>query len=298
MKKYDVREIRALFERGENVAQWLRTSEGAVNNSPTAIAYSYDMQAGTYNAELEDPSIREFRSQLGQRLAEVLEALAPISLLEAGIGEATSLRPTLAAMVSKPSQVLGFDLSMSRLMYARRHMIEAGQCNVELFVSELARVAMPDSSIDVVLTFHALEPNRGREEEILAELLRITARHLVLIEPSYELGSEETRRWMDRHGYVRGLPDALRRLGFPPRVVEPWPFNQNPVNRAALIIVDKGETQPQLPAHFISPISGRPLVRRPDCYFCPDDGHAFPVIEGIPCLTIENSVLASKLGEF
>jgi hypothetical protein len=48
---------------------------------------------------------------------------------------------------------------------------------------------------------------------------------------------------------------------------------------------------------FVSPISGRELVKRDDCWYCPGDGHAFPVIAGIPCLTLENAILVSKLGQ-
>jgi uncharacterized protein YbaR (Trm112 family) len=32
--------------------------------------------------------------------------------------------------------------------------------------------------------------------------------------------------------------------------------------------------------------------------YCHDDGHAFPIVQDIPCLVAENAILASKLGEF
>jgi ubiquinone/menaquinone biosynthesis C-methylase UbiE len=296
--KYDAREIRGLFERGENIVQWIRSREGAKHNSPTAIAYSYDMQAGSYFAELEDPLILDLKQRLGRRLASVLDGLAPQSLLDAGVGEATSLVPTLAIMASPPAQVLGFDLSLSRLLYARRHLIEHGRNDVTLFVGELDRIPLADSSVDVVLTLHAVEPNRGQEEAILAELLRVARHHLVMVEPCYEQSGEETQAWIDRHGYVRGLPETLERLGHKARLIERFGVDQNPVNQAFLFIADKAGGEPARAGQFISPISGRPLVRRSDCWFCPDDGHAFPVIRGIPCLTVENAVLVSKLDQF
>ena len=60
-----------------------------------------------------------------------------------------------------------------------------------------------------------------------------------MIEPSYEFASAEARARMDRLGYVRGLPAILERLGRPARLVERWPYNSNPLNKAALIVVDK-----------------------------------------------------------
>ena len=102
-----------------------------------------------------------------------------------------------------------------------------------------------------------------------------------MIEPSFELASAEGRARMERLGYVRALPAALERLGHPARLVEPWPLNMNPLNPAALIVVDKPGSRPDVAPPFMSPISGRALVSRDHCWFCPDDGHAFPMIDGI-----------------
>jgi uncharacterized protein YbaR (Trm112 family) len=64
------------------------------------------------------------------------------------------------------------------------------------------------------------------------------------------------------------------------------------------MVVDKVASDAAESGGFVSPVSLRPLVRRQDCWFCPEDGHAFPIIQGIPCLTIDHSILASKLAEF
>ncbi len=298
MNKYDAGEIRALFERGQNIIEWIATHEGAANNSETAILYSYDVQAGSYVAELADETRRRFKDEFGRRLAGVLDTLAPASLLDAGVGEATSLAPVLRHMAARPAHVLGFDLSLSRLLYAQRHLEDQRQENVTLFTAALDHVPLASDSVDVVLTMHAVEPNHGREDVILRELLRVARRYLVMIEPSYELASPEGRARMERLGYVRQLPAALERLGHPARLVEAWPLNANPLNPAALVIVEKQADRSEALPPFVSPVSGRALTRRADCWYCPDDGHAFPVIAGIPCLTIESGILASKLGQF
>ena len=66
MSKYDAGEIRALFERGENIIGWIRSREGTANNSETAILYSYDAQAGSYVAELQDETRRQFKDDFGR----------------------------------------------------------------------------------------------------------------------------------------------------------------------------------------------------------------------------------------
>jgi hypothetical protein len=298
MTKYDAREIRAMFDRGENVIDWIRSREGAHNNSPTAILYSYDAQAGSYIAQLQNPSMRDFANRRGKHLAAILDELSPHSLVEAGVGEATSLASALRQMAGRPAHVLGFDLSLSRLLFARTHLIDEGIAGAVLFTSALDRIPLAPDSVDVVLTVHAVEPNHGCEDAILKEVLRVARRYLVMIEPSYETATAEARARMDRLGYARGLLPALERLGHPPCRVEKWPFNINRLNEANLIIVEKKQTRVETPPRFVSPISGGHLICRHDCWFCPDDGHAFPVIAGIPCLTLENGVLASKLAHF
>ena len=56
-------------------------------------------------------------------------------------------------------------------------MTENGYENVMLFTSDLDRIPLASESVDVVLTIHAVEPNHGREEPILSELLRVARKH-------------------------------------------------------------------------------------------------------------------------
>jgi hypothetical protein len=295
--KYDAREIRGVYERGENIMRWVNRREGAAGNSVTAILYSYDMQAGSYVEQLRDPAVREVKQQLGEYLATILDEISPESLLEAGVGEATSFVPILNHMKSRPRHLLGFDLSLSRLLVAKKYLADNGHDKAVLFTAALDGIPLATGSVDTVVTVHAVEPNHGYERAILAELLRVTRRRLVMVEPSYELASTEARARMEHLGYIRGLPTVLEELGCPARLVKRFPFNTNPLNEAALIVVDKPEVGAFVEPSFVSPISGCELVKREDCWHCPGDGHAFPVIAGIPCLAMENAILASRLGQ-
>jgi uncharacterized protein YbaR (Trm112 family) len=298
MTKYDAQEIRAIFDRGENVIDWIRSCEGTSKNSQTAILYSYDAQAGSYLSRLADPSYWDFINRRGKHLATLLDELSPHSLVEAGVGEASTLASTLRQMAARPAHVLGFDLSLSRLLFAHKHLADEGIDGAVLFTGALDRIPLASDSVDVVLTFHAVESNHGCEDVILSELVRVAGRYLVMIEPCYENAPVEARARMDRLGYARGLLNILAKLGYPARRVEKWPLNFNPLNEASLIVVEKNQKRVEIPPSFVSPISGHNLICRRDCWFCPDDGHAFPIIAGIPCMTLGSGVLASKLADF
>jgi hypothetical protein len=109
MRKYNAHEIRDLYARGEKVVAWLRSREGAAANSQTTILYSYDAQAGSYVALLAGPAHAELKSRIGRHLAVVLDELQPESLLDAGVGEATTLVPVLTAIAKAPRDVFAFE---------------------------------------------------------------------------------------------------------------------------------------------------------------------------------------------
>ncbi|GGE35176.1 hypothetical protein GCM10007276_10860 [Agaricicola taiwanensis] len=206
-----------------------------MNTKPEAdIRDSYERQAGSYTALFQNPEHVEHKQAVGAKLAAVLDGFKPETLLDAGIGEASTIIPTLKAMQRKP-RLLGFDIAQSRTDWANKNLIAAG-IEASLFVGSLRSIELQDKSVDVSVTFHAIEPNRGAEEVILRELLRVSKTALVMVEPSYELGDEAQRARMDKFGYVRGLPDTLDRIGAN-YTVEPWQLDINPMNKAALIIV-------------------------------------------------------------
>jgi ubiquinone/menaquinone biosynthesis C-methylase UbiE len=204
------------------------------SKSESEIRESYDRQAGSYTALLQNPDHAEHKRLVGAKLAAVLDQFSPNSLLDAGIGEASTTIPMLQAMQTKP-RLVGFDISQARVEWANTNLRNAG-FKAELFVGSLRSIDLPDQAVDVTVTFHAVEPNRGAEEVVLGELIRVSRIAVVMVEPSYELADEQQRARMDKFGYVRGLSETLDRLGAS-YTTEPWPLNVNPMNPAALTII-------------------------------------------------------------
>lgn len=303
--RFDTRELARLYQEGKNLSRHLREVEGSSQNSTANVLYSYDLQAGSYTAFLDDPEFRAFKEEQGRRLAALLDETPGATILDAGTGEGTTLAPILRHLSEPPSAALAFDISLSRLLYARLNLPGEGETSevaLSLFVGALESIPLLDNSVDVVVTCHAMEPNGGREREILAELLRVARQRLILVEPAWELGSEATRARIQEHGYVKGIPETLDALGHPASRHELWEWNERPENQGALTVVElekggsRGAQAPWPP--YASPVSGAPLEDRGDAWYSTDDGYAFPVIQRIPCLLPQYAVLATRLGEF
>jgi len=289
-------EIKKHFDKGGNVIQYIRQLENRNTNSPEAIQISYDMQAGSYIEFIRNkPEINDTYTTC---LAEILDKLGTSgSLLEAGVGEATTLANTIGKLKNKPTSAGGFDISWSRIKYAQAFARHRNFDSLRLFTGDLFHIPMMDNSVDIVYTSHSIEPNGGREEEALKELYRIARRYLVLLEPAYELASPEAKQRMDMHGYVKGLKQTAEMLGYQIESYSLFEGNSNPLNPTGVMIIAKDPGSVGGNFDLACPLSRRRLELQDDCYYCPESILAYPIIGGIPCLLPENAVLASKFSE-
>jgi SAM-dependent methyltransferase len=224
------------FREGKNVAATLREHLGTDRNTPETIEIAYDLQAGSYVKSAEEKP--EFIQAYAEQLADLLDPhlKAGDTLLDVGTGEMTTLTHLSMALKTPLSRIYASDISERRLEVGRQYAQRHGIC-AEAFRSELAAMPLPDKSVDIVTTNHAIEPNGGRETEILLEFLRVARRKLVLFEPRYELATDEGKARMRQHGYVRDLPGHLEKLGGRVQSLTPLKLVHNPLNPTACIVV-------------------------------------------------------------
>jgi SAM-dependent methyltransferase len=286
--------MRAAYERGENAMAYARAAQSTSANATLATLIAYDLQAGTYNAAVRaDPATNaKGCEQLARLLAPWITA--ETSLLEVGCGEATTLAGILKRLPVSPARALGFDLSWSRCDEGRAWLKENG-VTAELFVADLFQIPLADESVDVVYTSHSLEPNGGREEPALRELLRVARRAVVLVEPLYELANDAAQKRMEHHGYVRGLAATL--TGLEARIVrhELLPFSATARNPSGVIIVEKPVNDAAAKLQFRCPLTHSPLREAEDVYVSDAMGLVYPVLRGTPMLRAEHAIVASKL---
>lgn len=295
MEKFkQLKRIKEIYSQGENIIKYLRKVGQDKSNSIEDILISYDFQAGSYIKRLSKSIV--YKERYCKSLANIIDDLEDVnSIMEVGVGEATTLNSLLSNMSSKLKEILGFDISWSRVKFANEFLKEFGHKNYKLFTANLFEIPLLDNSVDVVYTSHSIEPNGGREEEALRELYRVTKKYLVLLEPSYEFANEEARQRMNEHGYVTNLYLTAKSLNF--NIVDHRLFENsiNPLNPTGLLIIKK-DTQESNKSGLVCPITHTPLEKYSDSFLYSEETFlAYPVLDSIPCLLKDNSILASHL---
>lgn len=293
----DINFLRQAYARNENITKLLMEQDCLERQEIIEIAY--DIQSGSYIESAQDNP--ELLKRYAREIHELCKDFICDSdlILDCGAGELTTLS-ALSQHLPECARLLACDISLSRLHLGRRFAESVMKTDLvltlELFVADMGRMPLADNSVDVVFTSHALEPNHGREANLLSELLRIARRHLILFEPSWEHGSESIRARMDEHGYVRDLPRHIEEAGGQLISVQPLPHPLNPMNPTYCYIVEVTNPvrhQKSSKIQFQCPRSGASLQKRQNYLWGMDGGWVYPEIEGISCLRTKHGVLMS-----
>ncbi|MCW5679412.1 MAG: class I SAM-dependent methyltransferase [Xanthobacteraceae bacterium] len=229
---------------------------------------------------------------LVQRVSDVLAAHNIKSACEAGTGEATKLA-ALGQIAGDTVSLSGFDISLSRMLLARK-FLQRQNVQAECFCADMNDIPLPDGAVEAVLALGAVEPNRGKEAKILAELARVASRLLVLIEPDYDRGTPAQRARMDQHNYVRHLPQELAKLPGKLLISEPLVEFETPTQLYQLLVFEKASSQPATGFELVSPVNKRPVQKMDDYFYCRDENLLYPAPFGIPVMKEQCAVICSS----
>lgn len=291
--------LQQMYRRGENIMSYLTTHLKKEQQQQEIIEVAYDMQSGCYvDAMINAPHYIEFKHRYVDELVREVNQLAKIdSVLDAGVGEGISLAPLLDKLPNSIDSY-GVDISWSRINYAKDWLKQQGQTTTTLCTGNLTDLPFADNSIDLVFTSHAIEPNHGNEQSIIEELFRVAHKYVVLLEPSYELASEEARSRMDKLGYCRAIEKTCIDLGYNVIKHQLFAHSSNPLNPTAITIIEKQSSTAKSSYTLACPEHKTPLKKGNGALYSEEGLRAYPIIAGIPCLRVENSVFASHFNKF
>ena len=303
--------IKELYEKGINIQKYFKEIKGTKENDIDSILYSYDFQAGSYTREYFDEEVmkdkwilngrkvdmtrRQVVELRSQYIAEELKTLHAKTILEVGTGEGTNLCD-IVLRCDKEIQFSGLELALSRLLYAQK-FADLKKVNIDFVCGNMFSLPYKDNSFDVIFLNHCLESNTGKEKEALKELLRGARKYIILLEPSYELGNEESRRRIKELDYITNLQQTLQELNLNVIRNELFPISSRD-NNTAITIIEKErgkiETQTTGDSVYACPKCKKGLKRHREAYYCPECFSLYPVFHNIPVLNPDNAVLCSK----
>jgi ubiquinone/menaquinone biosynthesis C-methylase UbiE len=282
------------FNKGVNIVELLNKNKKE-NNSTDSILISYDLQAGSYINQYRANSV--FYDNYALSIANIIEKYSNSfdSIMEIGVGEATTLGNVIRYLKNKPKNIYGFDISWSRIKYAKAFMKELNIDNFDLFTGDLFNIPIKDNSIDIVYTSHSIEPNGGKEKLAIEEIYRIAKEYIILLEPCYELANDEARRRMKAHNYITNMQEAIKELNY--EIVEFRLFDICDVllNPTGLTVIKKNKQMRSKTneSPLACPITKTDLIKMNDCYYSKDGMLAYPIINDISCLLPSNAIIAT-----
>ena len=298
MKFIDILEAKSIYQKGENVTQYLRTKFGSEDNTSQIIEIAYDLQAGSYidGVKSNRDNTERYAAELSEILTKHLES--GDSLLDVGTGEITTLTLVLNEVGIELSNILALDISWSRLSVGMNFHRENRKIKfpIKPIVADIKEIPLHEKCVDVVTSSHALEPNGKNLETLLRELFRVTKKKLVLFEPSYELNSEEGKVRMDRLGYIKDIEGMVSKLGGKVLDVIPIQNTGNPLNPTACYIIEPPiQSAKHLDAvTFCVPGTNFKLEADGQYLFSKDTGFVFPILDEIAVLKTTSAILATS----
>lgn len=295
-----------VYRNGGNISEYINANPDIAKkhglNATDAIELSYDLQAGSYvkrfyaNYErFENYNkfiINELKSNGTMAAIKLLKE--KITICDFGTGESTNYISFLNHLRHEVKQKIiayGMDISISRLdVAAKFSAIEAKSLIPEFFIGDLNQLPLMDNCIDISLTRHAIEPNGGREKQILNELIRVSRNYIIFVEPIYETATADQRKRMEHFGYIKELRTLLHESELVDVLSEtlvPEELVGNPVNRSSILIAKKKNSTTESSVNrsdiFACPISHAPVIRK-DNFWLSSEGSCYPEVNKFPLL--------------
>ena len=268
------------YAEGQNMTNLIKSWKLPVDFD--AITIMYELQAGTYTSFSKKNSsfVDSFTSEIVGHISKYLKNDS--ILLDCGTGESTNFLPILRKLGLE--NALGIDASISRLSWARENAQEF-DIKLNLAAADIGCLPLPDKSIDASITIHSLEPNGGKEVELVTEIGRVTRDFIFFIEPDFESGSKEQQERMSGLNFITDLDAAITKSGFSILNKVPISNNSNILNCASLTVVDvrTREEYTNNPSNWVDPIYKMKL-RENENGLINQIGFWYPKLSGIPLL--------------
>jgi SAM-dependent methyltransferase len=219
------------------------------------------------------------------------------NILEVGAGELSFLSGVVEKFGNKVDYY-ALDLSLNRLYQGRKEFNKKFNIDVKLCKVNAIKLPYPNNYFDLVYSSHCLEHMPYDYQAAIKEMVRVAKNVVILIEPTYELGTFSQKLRMRAHDYVRGIPGFIKKLKNAKLINFKIIGTGSLFNRSAIHIikVKKNKIKPlnKKDFQYVCPLCKKKLIQHKYYYKCKGCEKIYLVFDGIPIFDFNYSFFIGK----
>ena len=124
------------------------------------------------------------------------------SLIEIGAGELTTLYPIIKK-INNLKFISALDLSPNRLKHGKAFLKKRNIQIDHLIACDASNIPYEDNSFDISFTNYCIEQVPHLAKKIIDEMIRISSKYILIVEPSYQFSNKITRRNILNKGFPK-----------------------------------------------------------------------------------------------
>jgi ubiquinone/menaquinone biosynthesis C-methylase UbiE len=267
--------LKKLYLNRTNINQYLRKKTNL--SEKEIIKLSYDIQSGSY---VKNYNYFKSKKILSQVIKEI-NSTDYKSLMDFGCGELTNFYTLINNIKIKNKTFFAYDLSFSRIMIGKKFLDKKKKkIELKLFSNNSINIPLPDNSIDVITSCHAIEPNKKNANKILKELWRISKKKLILLEPNNQLGDKLIKQRFKEHNYILDLEEKIKKITPNYKIIDNKIFF-NPLNPSSIFILEKNSNKSNK-FNFLNPKDSNDILKKKlNFFYSKKTGQMFPIVDDI-----------------
>lgn len=210
------------------------------------------------------------------------------SFMEVGAGELTTMQSLFEFLDEyKINNSAAIDLSFKRVQVGKK-FAEKNNTKINIIARSNAEfLPFESNKFDLVYTNYCLEQVPDLFDKIVNELIRVSRKYIILIEPSFEFSEKYSKNKILIKNYPIITNNSFENKNCKLIFREPMSFSRY-INRSEIVILEKkfnnNQNHTNLESGLVCPISKQKLFEKDGFYLTEDKRIKYPIKDGIPLL--------------
>ena len=287
---------KSLYTSNINITEYVKKNEIEVDKSKL-IEIIYELQTGNYikyDNDVANSFLRESYCKFYSNILKLYIRNTFCSIIDCGTGELTTLKRVFNNLEHHDNiKIHAIDISLSRLHVGKKNWTQNTLDLPCLLCTDFLNLPFCDNSFDMLITNHALEPNRNNEIRIINEFLRVSPL-LILFEPSKKVNSLEGIQRMDSLNFIEEIEDIVSKTNGSIEAIHdvPYEYVANKLNPTRCYVIKRNcHNGNEIKTQFSFPGTNDKLELLGNNFLYSElHSSVFPIFEGIPILKINSSI--------